>query len=1076
MRKILGFILFSVLFSPSVIAQSLEELNKNFEELYSQGNLTEALVYAEKALVLAESELGKEHSEYRSGLDNLITVYFELELFDKALPLSLELLENTKVNIGEDNPEYRSQISNIATLYYKKGQLDQAQLFYQEALENTINNLGKNNAEYATQLNNLASIYREKGQYDKAVPLFEEVLEVTERSLGKNSPEYGTRLNNLANLYRITGQYNQALPLFLEAMEVTEKTLGKDHIEYSSHLNNLSLLYRKMGRFEEALPLSLEALKIVEKQLGKQHSAYSICLSNTALIYKELGQYENALPLYLEVLDITEKSLGKQHPQYGTQLNNLATFYYQFGLYDKALPLLEEALQNVEKSVGKQHPQYAIRLNNLGILYMVMERYEEALPLFLESLEITEKGLGKNHAEYATRLNNLGSLYYKMEKYEEALPVLLEALEITKNNLGSHHPQYANRLNNLANLYSKTGQENKALPLFLEALELTEDNFGREHMEYAQQLKSLAEFYLTIDDREKALSLYLNTIDILKSQINRSFEILSEKEKESFMDVLKSYFGSMQSFFSDYYFNEPSVGQTAYDIELMTKGLILTSSQSVRQSIEHSDDDESLKIYDEWFEKKSELAKQYSLSVSERKAELNSMEEEAENLEKKLIGISKDLGRLSRVGMIRWQDIQKHLKPNEVAIEFSSYHYFKNLNWTDTTRYMAMMIRKEDDFPLLVPLFTQAEMDKLLMSAEKDRSKVNNLYGKYIDSKAKGKKLYDLIWKPLASYLKEGNVIHFAPSGVLNQLAFAAVVAPDGRYLSDIYDLRQLSTTSKIMTTHLQKKLDDIALFGGIKYDESTENLEKTVISLQNENNLKMRSLPEDPTRKMNWQYLKGSLTEVQNIKSIAGKEGSQVRYYTGGQAVEEQFNVLNGKSSPKILHLATHGFFFPDPVITDMEEGIKEKPIKPENMFSLSKDPLNRSGLIFAGGNHAWNGEKLPEGIEDGILTAYEISNISLPNTELVVLSACNTGLGEIRGSEGVYGLQRSFKMAGVEYLLMSLWKIPDNTTSEYMQYFYDKLFDTLDVDQSYKAAQDFMKSKYPDDPYKWAGFILIR
>lgn len=192
---------------------------------------------------------------------------------------------------------------------------------------------------------------------------------------------------------------------------------------------------------------------------------------------------------------------------------------------------------------------------------------------------------------------------------------------------------------------------------------------------------------------------------------------------------------------------------------------------------------------------------------------------------------------------------------------------------------------------------------------------------------------------------------------------------------------------------------------------------------------------------------------------------------YSGKQATEEAFKKLSGNNSPRVLHIASHGFFFPDPKKQNLNEFGDES----QQVFRSSDNPLNRAGLLLAGANRVWKGDTLPVNVEDGILTAYEVSNVSLNNTELVVLSACETGLGDIKGSEGVFGLQRAFKMAGAAYLLMSLWKVPDTETTELMTKFYSTWFSGKTIPEAFHQTQTYMKSKYPNDPYKWAAFVLV-
>jgi CHAT domain-containing protein len=223
------------------------------------------------------------------------------------------------------------------------------------------------------------------------------------------------------------------------------------------------------------------------------------------------------------------------------------------------------------------------------------------------------------------------------------------------------------------------------------------------------------------------------------------------------------------------------------------------------------------------------------------------------------------------------------------------------------------------------------------------------------------------------------------------------------------------------------------------------------------------------------WSYLPGTLTEVEAIGKLAVKQGVGLKSYTGKDALEDRFKELSGNKSPYILHIATHAFFFPDP----------EKEMKNENfmlmgeqqqVFRASDNPLNRAGLLFAGANHTWQGDTVPEGVDDGILTAWEATNLTLANTRLVTLSACETGLGELRGSEGVFGLQRAFKATGAGYLLMSLWKVPDTETAEFMAFFYARLFEGAAITDAFHATQQYMKTQYPTEPYKWAAFVLTR
>ncbi len=262
-------------------------------------------------------------------------------------------------------------------------------------------------------------------------------------------------------------------------------------------------------------------------------------------------------------------------------------------------------------------------------------------------------------------------------------------------------------------------------------------------------------------------------------------------------------------------------------------------------------------------------------------------------------------------------------------------------------------------------------------------------------------------------------------------------------------------------------------MYGGIEYNADTTALKEVAVAYHSSNEIS-RSLPDDLERSGSIQYLPGTQQEVQEIKQQANKANASVTLLSGINATEESFKALNGQSSPSVLHIATHGFFFPDPK-EDKRDSIQRKFESSAKVFRQSDNPLFPSGLLFAGANNAWQGKSI-NGIEDGIVTAYDVSNMYLPNTKLVVLSACETALGDIQGSEGVYGLQRAFKIAGAQNLVMSLWKVPDAETSEFMQQFYSNIFNKQSVSDAFYHAQTAMKNKYRSEPSKWAAWILVR
>jgi CHAT domain-containing protein len=800
---------------------------------------------------------------------------------------------------------------------------------------------------------------------------------------------------------------------------------------------------------------------------------YAKIITSLGNFYYDMGQFEKAEPLYVEAKNIREKALGKAHPEYANSLNNLAILYEDMGQYEKAELLYIESKNIREKALGKADPDYANSLNNLATLYMDMEQYEKAEPLYIEAKNIQEKVLGKAHPDYASSLNNLAALYKDMGQYEKAVPLYIEAINIREKVLGKAHPEYANSLNNLAIIYNYMGEYEKVEPLYIEAKNIREKALGKVHRYYASSLDNLASLYWVTNQPVKADSFYKEAFTIKYHQVQKILQFTSEKEKAAFV---KNIIGNNDFYYSFYYKSySHAASAVPYAISFLSRNLILSSSQQLKKVINSSNDKNSLADYEKWTTLKKQIATFYS--KGEIGPAVRTLEDRADVLEKKLTQVSATF-KNQRADKT-WQNIQQRLTANQTAIEFVEFHYNTGKRWSDSTYYMALVLRKDKPEPILVPLFEKKQLDSILLQTG-NKNTNNNVKALYAARGVKvggnlvlSKSLYNLIWKPLESKLQGINTVYFAPAGVLHRVAFAALPVNDKQVLSDQYKLIQLATTASIpdQQSFFISATDKIILYGGISYDADTTALKRAALAYHVKSRIS-RSLPTVITRGEIWNDLPGTVKEVDGIVYV-GNTKQNISILKGINGTEESIKALEGKNSPVVLHIATHGFFFPDPK-QDKNKAV-ETGLGNGKTFKQSDDPLFRSGLLFAGANNTWSG-KAVEGVEDGILTAYEVSNMYLPNTKLVILSACETGLGDVKGSEGVYGLQRAFKMAGAENLIMSLWKVPDNETAEFMKEFYKNLFTKQSIANAFYNAQTTMKNKYRNDPYKWAAWVMVR
>jgi tetratricopeptide (TPR) repeat protein len=467
-------------------------------ERYTRAIVTSAENHCEQTMTLDQLQAAKVYETHwldfnkRQSEENfgiaIATVCMRLDqyyssqgLFGLSREPSERALAIREKQLGPDHPDTGTSLNNLAGLYRSMGHYNEAEPLYQRALAISEKQLGPDHPDTGTSLNNLAGLCRSMGHYNEAEPLYQRALAISEKQLGPDHPDTGTSLNNLALLYRSMGRYNEAEPLYQRALVIREKQLGPDHPSTGISLNNLALLYESMGRYNEAEPLYQRALAISEKQLGPDHPDTGTSLNNLALLYESMGRYNEAEPLYQRALAISEKQLGPDHPFTGTSLNNLAGLYRSMRRYNGAEPLYQRALAISEKQLGPDHPSTGTSLNNLGLLYESMGRYNEAEPLYQRALAIREKQLGPDHPSTGTSLNNLAGLYESMGRYSEAEPLYQRALAISEKQLGPDHPDTGTSLNNLAGLYYHTDRLPEAAAMMSRVISIFEKVLGNDH-------------------------------------------------------------------------------------------------------------------------------------------------------------------------------------------------------------------------------------------------------------------------------------------------------------------------------------------------------------------------------------------------------------------------------------------------------------------------------------------------------------------------------------------------------------------------------------------------------------------
>lgn len=855
--------------------------------------------------------------------------------------------------------------------------------------------------------------YYYKGQLKAALEQAESTLEWTEKQVGKDHLLYAKSLNNLGQTYNWNGKNQAAIEFLLESQRQLVDLVGVDDELYLDISNSLGMTYKDIGQYEKALPLLKNNVEKYTALYGDTEYSVSVALNNLALLYIDMRQYEAAIPIAERALTVTEKVVGKKHRRYPVRLAVLASIYKNLGRYEQAAAILEAALPEVINNQGKEHPAFTSVANNLVTVYSNLQRYAEAEQLMDEVLEQAEKVYGKAHRTYSIYLTNAADLQLAMGNTETGLIALNESILIDIANYEKSSFGY------FTTAYRR--------PIYLE------------------KLKQNAAMVADYEELTELMRVYMTDY----------FPYFNEKQQQRFLFTFNNFHAQLQSII----LRHPDLSElaaVAYDQNLILKGALRNNYRNLMNSLRDNSDTELQQLATEWEALKITLSQQYNLRISKRVSQLDSLEQRANDLENQLARKANQSFKTNRK-TVNWEQIQAALQADEVAIEFGHFNYKIDRTATDSTFYVAYVLTADDTKPQVIPLFEAKALSRLRATKA--------LYN--LTSTARQKSLNDLLWSPLANVLKGKKTIYFSPTGILHRINFGAIPIDATTTIADRYQLHQLGSTRQLLAAKTTNKtIRQAVVYGGIQYDTDTLSLTEVASATtmtNNEISASFRTYRGD-----NWEELSFTKQEAQNVQQKLQQLEVAVQLWSGEAATEERFKALAlGEHSPELIHLATHGYFFPS---TDTDAKIGAK---------ATENPLVRSGLILAGANQTWQGGRLPVGREDGILTAYEIAQLDLSNTELVVLSACETGLGDIEGSEGVYGLQRALKIAGVKYILMSLWKVRDEQTQEFMTAFYQAwLENKQDIPAAFAQAQQTMRRKYalPFNPKMWAGFVLTQ
>lgn len=915
--------------------------------------------------------------------------------------------------------------------------------------DETINHLEKSKEEsdatdynYAVSFSDNSGLFENEEKYMRYKKTLLTVLKGTALE-GKSAEEQAESFNNAGEMLYAGNRFRSAELAFQSSISIYEENGLAKTKKAALTYSNLGLVLHSTGRYSKSEKHTLKALEI-RRDILKDETGYGVSLNNLAVLYKDRGKYNESEELFTQAREIIKQTNGENSIQYALVLNNNAMLFQTIGRFEQAEGLLLKAIEIASVQLKEKSPNYIRLYVNLALLYQLMEKYDEAEKIYLEALEIQEKRIGHKHPDYAVLLRNLASLYQLRGNYEKVEDYLSQARDIYKLKFGSNSALYAKTTYELATYYQFKNDINNAEPLLTESKQIQEKLLNEHHPDYVSTKENLAILYWQKKDFVQASFLYKQVMDEYIYQINTYFPPMSEMEKSAFWNKIQPKFLRYYSFVSEAIEKNPELAADLYNYHIATKALLLSSTNKVKHQILNSGDNNLIKLYGEWVDLKKYLARLYTLSEDELKnesANIDSVEYLANTKEKELSKTSALFAEGHQIKQTGYETITNSLKEKEAAIEIIRIPEYKYLSADTTINYGILILSKNQNLPELV----------ILKNGKAFEEKYIKDYQRNMQRASKTNNFYEIFWNPVEPKTENITTLYISLDGVYNQINLNTLQNKKGEFLIDKKEIVYVPNTKELP---------------GIK-DHSITNTDfkdKQAILFGNPNYAK--DLNWDEVEEMPLAELPGTKVEVEKINQILERKDWLTKTYFSDNASEQNIKNLN---NPPIIHIATHGFFLSD--VKKINEKIFG--IEPQN---AKDNPLLRSGLMFAGADNTIQQIGNPENkqTDDGILNAYEAMLLNLDKTELVVLSACETGLGEIVNGEGVYGLQRAFQIAGAKTIIMSLWQVSDEVTQLLMAKFYQYFLETGDKQMAFKKAQLEIKETYPA-PFYWGAFILM-
>ena len=1053
----------------------LEQLNKNYE--YALKGYKLSLSYAEDVNDLDElswlhRNIGfvdihlKDYIEaekyFKLALEDYIKLkndhYVKISYYNLALLYNLtgrfeEGIETYKnvLKYTNDKKELGEVYSSIASFYYNLLNYDRAIEYCKKSL--IIFSEINDKVSEANNLNLISEIYLSKKEYDRSFESTKLSLKISLET--KDSLAIATSLSDLGNFYEELRDYDQSIKYYTEALRIYASR--SDYYSASLIENNISLHYFNRGEYNFALEHCDKSIFCLEKLSDER--AWIETLNMKGNILSSRGQISEALFIYNKALSIATKF---------NELKSMANIYNNIGLLFQGFGDTENSLINLFKSIEiskKLKDQRFLNSTymNYGNTLKDVGKFSDAWKYYMMAWEMSIKSNDEN--ALSTIGQSISNYLNQMGKYEESLPYAQSSFKYDLHLKNRIKQAFDNRL--LGVIYRQTGNYSKAIEMFKTSITINlEENVADEQIrDYVNLMKT----YFLAGNYSETYKQIVHVNGLIQNNILVNIDFLPEKRKEFFIEQFNDFNSFVPNLLPHLNLEQKEkLLSDIVNLRLSFKGFLLNNFTNLKKINLEGSSSEVKYQYELWYSLKQKLVNIEQIdskdakSIEKRNKLILDTKRKSDSLEFILLNkISNKALKGNQNIKTNWEEIQNKLKTNEVAIEIFKYNKYghKSRIWiikdslklvpgyTDSVEYLALIIPPKGNKLELCVFYNGNFLD--------DDAYINYCSATHKPSYRIDTSSFYNYWNKINSLTDNYSRIYISADGIYNKLNIGAIFNPLlKKYILEYKDIIMLSSLKEILKEPIRKKTNQLnaSLFGDPQFEIKNDQ----IASLNNFNLIKF----DTSIARIGTHPLPATKIEINQIEETLKSNGFKTHVYLGLDANEANVKTMK---DPTILHFATHGFFLKDN---------ESKTISYEK--SGLNEPLMKSGLLFAGAKNTLDGKSIFNQ-ENGIFYSYEASELNLENTDLVVLSACETANGEIKNGEGVYGLQRAFKMAGAKQILMSMWSIPDNATKELMSEFYKQYVLNNDAQLSLKMAQLKLMEKYPNKPFYWGAFVVF-